>query len=299
MGYALGFREENGAIAMGRGDEFFTARSFPLQNLSPDATRLLFPDFLLPHLRADRENNALIASLTPLVVAKIGVDLTKLDVSRPQFEVQAEAWELASTRDLNQTIALTRSIGGDAQTVDFGEGTAAVRVENGLTNKLSATLNLLSSRGRARLTAAPHVTALSGARGTLFLGQTRYIKILQNRNGGQIAQALPLQIGTTLGVTPKGNDSDGSILLDINPRVSTVDDVEAATGLPTLGIREVSSSLRVRSGETVMLSGLDFDFDAPSRRRTLKIFPSKRQARERRALLVLVKARRLSPLSTP
>lgn len=298
IGYGLGFRDEDGTIVVGRGNEFFTARSFALQNLSPDATRLLFPDFLLPYLRADRENNGLIASLTPILVKKIAADLAKLDVPRAQFEVQVEAWELASTVDVNQTIALSRSVGSDAQTIDFGAGTTSIRVQSGLSAKLTATLNLLSARGRARLVAAPHVTAISGAKGTLFLGQTRYIKILQNRSGGQTAQALPLQIGTTLTVTPRGNDADGDILLDITPRVSTVDDIEAATGLPTLGIREVSSYVRVPEGQTLILSGLDFNFDSRIADKTLKIFPSKRQSSERRALLILVKAHRLNTAPT-
>jgi len=129
----------------------------------------------------------------------------------------------------------------------------------------------LRARGRAKLVASPFVTALSGQRGTLFLGQTRYIRILQNRYGGQISQALPLQIGTTLSVTPRGGEGNDDVLLDIAPRVSTVDEIEAETGLPTLGI----------------------DFDSRTAGRALALFPSRRGAREQRALLVIVTARRL------
>ena len=291
-GYGLGFREENGAVVLGRGDEFFEARSFALQNLSPDAARLLFPDFLLPSLRANRENNALLVSQTAPIAAKIGADLRKLDAARAQFEVQIEAWEFTSTRDVNQTLALVRSIGGDSQTIDFGSGQSSIRVETGQTDRLSARLNLLFQRGRARLVAAPRVKALSGERGTLFLGQTRYIQILQNRNGGQSAQALALQIGTTLGVTPRGDNEDGEVLLDMAPRISSVDEIEAGTGLPTLGIREVNATVRVHSGDSVLLSGLDFSSETRARRQTLGV-PSKRVADETRALLVIVKAKRV------
>ncbi|MBW3636323.1 MAG: hypothetical protein KY445_07645 [Armatimonadetes bacterium] len=294
IGYGLGQREENGAVVVGRDDEFFATRSFPLQNLSPDAARLLFPDFLLPFLQADRENNALLAVATPAVIEKIGADLARLDLPRAQFEIRAQAWEVASTREFNQTFALTRSAGLDSQTLDVGAGIGSIVVENGQTDRLSATLSALSARGRAKLVASPFVTALSGQRGTLFLGQTRYIRILQNRFGGQTSRALPLQIGTTLSVTPRGDDQSGEILLDIAPRVSSVDSIEADTGLPTLGIREASASVRVRGGESLILAGLDFDFDARNDGRALALFPSRREAREQRALLILVSARRIS-----
>jgi type II secretory pathway component GspD/PulD (secretin) len=244
-------------------------------------------------LRADRENNALLAVAAPAVIEKIGRDLALLDTPRAQFEVRAQAWEVASTREFNQSLALTRSIGLDSQTLDLGEGTAGIRIESGQTDRLSATLNALRTRGRAKLVASPFVTALSGQRGTLFLGQTRYIRILQNRSGGQTAQALPLQIGTTLSVTPRGGNVGDDVLLDIAPRVSTVDEIEADTGLPTLGIREASALVRVRNGHSLVLAGLDFESDSRVSRRSLPIFPSRRDAREQRALIVIVSVRRL------
>ncbi|HEX9998029.1 MAG TPA: hypothetical protein VGB45_12875 [Abditibacterium sp.] len=294
IGYGLGLKEEEGATVLGRSDEFFVSRSLPLQNLSPSVARRLFPDFLLPFLRADRENNALVAFQTPAVLDKISAALREIDAPRPQFEIKVEAWEIASTRERNQTIAFSRSIGRDRETFDGATGTLSLQVERGLTDRLSGSLLLLASRGRARLVASPRVTALSGERGNLFLGQTRYINILQNSGGGQTARAIPLQIGTSLGVTPRGDAESGDILLDIAPRVSTVDEIERATGLPTLGIRESNGTMRVRNGESVILAGLDFDFDSQAKGKALKIVPSKREFGETRALLVIVSARRVS-----
>ncbi|RYG71573.1 hypothetical protein EON80_05055 [bacterium] len=237
--------------------------------------------------------NSLLAVQTPALLDKISADLKKLDVRRAQFEIRVEAWEIASTGELNQTLAATRTVGGDRQNLDLATGNVSVRVEKGMRAQIAVTLNALSAKGRARLVASPYVTALSGEAGTLFLGQTRYIKVLQNRNGGQTAQALPLQIGTSLSVTPRGNDADGDVLLAVSPRVSTVDEIEPRTGLPTLGIREASSLVRVKPGETVILAGLDFEFDSRLKGRTLKVLPSKRDSREKREMLVLVSAERI------
>ena len=89
--------------------------------------------------------------------------------------------------------------------------------------------------------------------------------MLQLRRGRQIAQALRLPVGASLTVTPVVGAAD-DILLDLVPRLSTVDDVEAGTGLPTLGIREITSVLRLRPGESALIAGLDADLDFDTRR---------------------------------
>jgi hypothetical protein len=291
----LGTREEDGALVLGRGDEFFAARSLPLFNLSPDAARLLFPDFLLPFLRPDRNNNALLAVQTPQVLDKIAAQLRRLDTSRAQFEVTAQFWELTGTRDDTSTLQLLRSLGGDRQTLDFQSGESIVNVSSGQTEQLSATLQLLSTQGRARLVGNPRVSVLSGASGTLFSGQTRYVQVLQNTGYGQTSTALPLSIGAQLVVSPRGSNVLGDpIRLDIAPRLSTVDAIESGTGLPTLGLRELSGTLTVGENDSVAFAGLDSDLDFRTKDRTLGLFPARRSNREVRALLVLVSAHRLT-----
>jgi hypothetical protein len=294
IGYGVGSRDENGTTVLSRGDEFFASKSFPLQNLLPEKARLLYPDFLLPFLRADDENHALLAVQTPAVLAKIGADLALLDRPRAQFEIKVEAWEIADTRDYNATLALTRGVGADIEAIDILDSTTSVQVNSGSKARISATLNALSEKGRARLMASPRVTALSGEQGTLFLGQTRYIKILQNQFGGQTAKAQALQIGTTLNVTPLGNDTDGDVMLSVAPSVSTVDEIEAITGLPTVGIRQISSQVLSKPGECVVLAGLDLESSSKTRGKTLRILPSKRESHENQRLLVLLTVQRIT-----
>ena len=64
-------------------------QSVALQHIAPENARLLLGDWLLPYLRVDSENNALIVSAAPDIVAKIRADLAVLDVPRPQVRVQA------------------------------------------------------------------------------------------------------------------------------------------------------------------------------------------------------------------
>ncbi len=286
-------REEEGALVLGRGDEFFASRSLPLRNLSPDAARLLFPDFLLPFLRADRENNALLAVQTPLVLDKIEAQLRSLDTPRAQFEVSAQFWELSATRSDDAALRLVRTLGGDSESLNFETGEAVVNIAPKLTRQLSATLRLLQERGRARLAGNPRVTVLSGASGTLFSGQTRYIEVVQNDYFGSSVIALPLQIGAQLDVSPRGSNTPGDpIRLDIAPHLSTIDAIEAGTGLPTVGLRDLSGTLTVGEGDTIAFAGLEFASDFSTRRRALGVVRSGTREKEQRALLVLVTARR-------
>ena len=293
--YNLGGRIEDGALVLGRGDEFQEARSLPLFNLAPDAARLLFPDFLLAALRPDRRGNALVATGSPAILQRIAADLKRLDVPRAQFEITAQIWELNAQRDVNSALQLTRSIGRDSQTLDFGAGTASIRVESGQTDQLLANLQLLSSRGRGRLRAAPRVTVLAGENGSIFLGQTRYVLVLQQRGSEQVSQALPLQIGTKLNVTARGSlNSNDPIALTVSPSVSTVDALESGTSLPTVGIREVTSTLLVDPDQSVVIAGLESAVESEVRGKALGVFPARRSSGEQQQLLVLVKARRIS-----
>jgi type II secretory pathway component GspD/PulD (secretin) len=56
----------------------------------------VLPDFLLPLLRTDIANSALLITAPPQVVERVRRDLAKLDVPRPQVRVDATAWEFTS-----------------------------------------------------------------------------------------------------------------------------------------------------------------------------------------------------------
>jgi hypothetical protein len=77
----------------------------------------------------------------------------------------------------------------------------------------------------------------------------------------------------------------------MNPRASTLDEVQPVSGLPTLSIREVLSTVRLRSDEAVLISGLDADLRFDTRDRVLLLPGGRRSNRDQTALVVLVRAR--------
>ncbi len=173
--------EQGGGLLFGRGDTANITASLPLRSLAPEQARLLLPDFLQPLLRVDAANNALIVSSTPEVVAKIGRDLTLLDRPRPQVRVDVTAWEFTSSQDARSVLSLTRTLGRESEGVDTDAGQITLLSQAGQMRRFQAAVSALSARGRARLTARPFLLVASGAQGTLFLGQTRYVTVLQQQ----------------------------------------------------------------------------------------------------------------------
>jgi hypothetical protein len=280
---------EGGGFLLGRGGPSTVTERLPLKYLAPDRARLLFPDFLLPLMRVDPERNALIVSGQPVLVERIRRDLSRLDNPRAQVRVEAQVYEIADTKDYNLALQVAYS-GRDAHIgFDTNISQVTLNVQDNQSRALQSTINALASKGRARLRARPFSVVASGAEGSLFLGQTRYVVVLRTRSGRQEAQAVQLQIGYSLSVTPIVG-ATGEILMSISPRASTVDEVENGTGLPTLGIREVSSTVRIRDSDTIIVAGLDADIDEGQRRKWLV---SKRKNASQTHLLVLVTARRV------
>lgn len=290
--------ETIGGYEIGRGGDLDVSRRIVLNHLAPERARLLFPDFLLPRLRVDSARSSIIASGSPVLVERIAQDLQKLDRPHPQVKVEASVWEISNAESFDFAVRAAYNSGTGNKyggALDLGNGQASLVLDEAVTKSLSANLTALQVRNRARLAAKPYVVVASGETGTLFSGQNRFITVLQRRGGQQNAQALKLQIGTSLTVTPLvgGTENDSEILLQLLPEVSSIDEIEAGTGLPTISLRNVSTTMRVRPGESVLLAGLDSQIETNTRRGFFQPWPGRRDGKNRTILVFSVTAARV------
>ena len=237
--------ETVGGWEIGHGVGLDVSQRILLTHLAPERARLLFPDFLLPRLRVDAENNALLATGSPFLVERILKSIARLDKPRPQVKIEASAWEVSTgaSFDLAMRAAYNSGNGKLGGALNLGTGEAALVINKAQVKSLSATLTALQTQNHARLVAKPFVQVASGEKGSLFSGQNRFITILRRRSGVQNAEALKLQIGFALDVIPLvgGSEKDAEILLQLNPEISSVDEIEDDTGLPTLSRRTVET----------------------------------------------------------
>jgi len=141
-------------------------------------------------------------------------------------------------------------------------GSLAYATTGSLTRLLKLNLQLLVSEGRAKIRANPRIMALNGTTAEIYVGQEQYYAFLVDSN--ELARAgitslssytiKQINSGVTLKVTPRIGE-DGQITIILAPEVSEVTGM-SEQGLPILNVRTTKATVRVKSGETIVLGGL-------------------------------------------
>lgn len=162
----------------------------------------------------------------------------------------------------------TRGSSGDSEptAIVLGQATSAV---DSLTSVFETTINALETFGGVKVVSNPHVRARHGTPALVTSGTTKsYIKEITRETDddtGDVSVSTDTSTafeGVMLGVMPFIND-DRSVDLNIFPITSQVnlennvefDDGSTVT-LPEVDVRNVSTSVRTHSGDTIILGGL-------------------------------------------
>ena len=138
---------------------------------------------------------------------------------------------------------------------------------------ISAVVNALEQQGDVRLLSNPRINMMNGQTGLLTVGRnTAYISQIQSTILQGTNPVVTYSVGTssilsgiTIGIVPFVNDV-GEISLTITPILSelvTLDtknigstDNQLQISLPTVDLRELSTTAKVREGQMVVIGGL-------------------------------------------
>ncbi len=123
----------------------------------------------------------------------------------------------------------------------------------------------------------PQISTLNGHPAQLKIGETRYFKLdTETPLGGNVNQNLPyiatterfetVDINISLEITPWVSAS-GEITVEIHPEFNTVDGENEAGLPPNIRSRSLTSTVRLRDGETIVLGGLIEERETESTRR--------------------------------
>ena len=130
---------------------------------------------------------------------------------------------------------------------------------NFITNFVTVQLHALVTSGDARILASPNISAIDGQPAATFVGDTvSYISSVTQSPTGQNITTSTVNAGIKLFVTGKVNN-DGYITLNVHPEVSIVTLSPAGAGgvqVPDVRIREATTTVRVKDGEYIAISGL-------------------------------------------
>jgi len=231
----------------------------------------------------DKRTNALIVSDVETNLKYIREVVERLDAVTPQVLIEARIVE--TTLDKNDTMGIDWNL---SATVRGGARATTLPWTNDFTNRytpsgetqtslpgmvygtlnatgLSATLDLLKSRGNTKILSNPQIVTLDNQLAKVQVGQQYPMPdYTSNAETGvlQVSGWTYMDIGIIFEVTPHVNNAN-MVTLDIKPTITgiltsypeTGVDAEEAT-MPVLSNESVSTTVMIKDSETLVIAGL-------------------------------------------
>jgi len=227
---------------------------------------------------ADVENNALVISSTPGDYKGIEKALKKLDVQPLQVLVEASIVEVTLDKELKYGLQwFFKNSPGRFDGVGGlnipSSGDVSGGVLPGVLNPANFTyalfdaagtraiLNVVAGDSRINVLSSPSLMVLDNHTATIRVGDQVPILTSETTNTASSDLNTTSQIqyrdtGVTLEVTPRVN-AGGMVIMDITQRVDDVKETDSSDiDSPTIRQREITTSVAVLSGETIVLGGL-------------------------------------------
>lgn len=222
---------------------------------------------------SDDRSNTIIVTGNGDAIATTRALISTIDVPTPQVMFEVRVADIIRNNDSSNVGFL------------FGGLQSSSSVSNGLTNASSVQtpqqftyqftpfigktiglftqLNAMVTHGSAKILATPRIATLNNQEASILIGTQYPVVTTTATNGGSNVNITYIDIGVKLRVTPTIG-SDGSIIADLHPEVSTIDTIVQSAGAsaPQISDRRVDATLRVRKDETIVLGGLLRDIDS-------------------------------------
>ena len=200
---------------------------------------------------ADARTNSLIVTGTTAVQARLGALIAELDSPQPQVNVQVRIQEITRRSALDLGINWSTGLGNFTANILSG-GLSFIFDTTQVISSLNvlAVLDALETQGLSRRVDDSNITVLNNGQATI-------------QSGGQVFITLPstppiertIPYGVQIDVTPRIT-ADGRITLEVSAKV---EDVLSTTNDPTflnLSSRNLTSTVTVEEGQTLLLGGL-------------------------------------------
>jgi len=225
---------------------------------------------------ADEYNNSLLVLATPYDYERIEKSLKRLDIVATQVLIEASIIEVTLTDDLEYGLewAFDNNLGGGDTgrgLLDLGGGLGAQVPGFSYTvsdsaNAVKAVVNALAEKSLINVISTPSVMVLDNHTANIHVGDQQPIRSAATvTNGGNVQTSIQYKdTGVKLQVTPSVNDGR-LVTLQIDQSITDVGSVDAATGQRSFLERNVSSTVAIRSGESVVLGGLIRDNESEGR----------------------------------
>lgn len=262
-----------------------------------------------PTVQADPRLNAIIVQDVPERIPVYRALIAQLDVPSTLVEIEAMIVDV----NAKMVSELGVSWGARAGKSTFGYGSVPSESRPAFTpggflptgtigldisGVLSARIHALADDNQANILSQPSILTADNMGAIIDLSSTFYIKTV----GERVASVTPIQVGTSLRVTPRYIDSkDGpQVELTVDIEDGRIGEERPADGLPLIAKSNISTLAVVANGQTLLIGGYNSSQDS---NRTDKVpvlgdipglgamFSSKSKSTERRERLFLIRPR--------
>jgi len=212
---------------------------------------------------AAEDTNSLLISATPIQYAKIESALSMLDSPPLQVLLEVAIMDVILTDNFAYGMQWflehgDANSGGSAVlggALSFAQTFSYSAVRSG--GDVRAILGILASDGKVDVLSTPSIQVRNNRKATIRVGDQQPISTSAlNTDGTLLATSVEYKdTGIILEIQPSITSS-GTINVDITQEVIDVGEIDAATGQRTFLNRNLSTSVSVKNGETIILGGL-------------------------------------------
>ena len=251
-------------------DRFCVTETVKLKNSEAAEVVKVFSQFYSPYVKAGGPRDNVIVITAPKRISQaIRSIISEIDAPKAQITIEALVLEISKVKgrdfSINWSDGEPSAISGGVRQISFAD--FVFGYTNTLTKNVLVSLKAALQNGVARIRANPRLTVTDGYEASFSAGQKEYFDTSsQNPNGWQTYTKLEIiESGVKMKILPRLAEN-GEINLTITPDVSDVIG-KTENGLPKLNARTMTTTIRVRDGETIVIGGLVSEISRTDRRK--------------------------------
>ncbi len=172
--------------------------------------------------------------------------LESIDKPIPQVIIESKVLEISKS---------------DSIKIGFDFNNGYFKFLNTKAEDVKTTLNTLLANGNAKIIASPKIAALDNCQAIINIGsRIPYAVPVSSSSSGTQWTVDYIDAGVKLRITPKIG-KDNQITAQIEPEVSSISEwkTTSAGEFPVISTRNASSTLRIKTGETIAIGGLELE----------------------------------------
>lgn len=197
----------------------------------------------------------------PRIIVQEALRLAKqLDTKQPQVAIRVQIHDISddAMRDLGvswqgQTNTSLNESNSSSNDINFGSFTRSAL-------SFQASIKHLEKTNKAKILAQPNISVLDQEPGYILIGDRINYPVVTsiNSSGQPIFDVREERVGIYLQVSATVNDAE-RVTLNLYPQVSAISgflEVAGQGSYPQISTREAKTSVRIKTGETVIIGGL-------------------------------------------